>query len=231
MRKIRLWAAISVLAVPTLFYAALYRLGINPMSRFQKYSRGTEESIARGRHSLRAEFATTGVSYPPGAVTLSYFKDEHRLVLWAGARRIKAYAVLAASGGIGPKLREGDRQVPEGVYRIESLNPKSRFHLSLRVNYPNAFDLAQAKKESRTDLGGDIMIHGAAVSIGCLAIGDAAIEELYALATDTNFRSWKVLLSPTDFRKQAWRDFPSKLPWTRGLYQTLHEELQKLAYE
>src|SRR5204863_8498878 len=62
--------------------------------------------------------------------------------------------------------------ISEGIYPIESLNPNSRFHLSLRIGYPNAFDRAQAAKEKRTNLGGDIMIHGNSVSIGCLAMGE-----------------------------------------------------------
>lgn len=91
--------------------------------------------------------------------------------------------MLAASGGPGPKLREGDLQVPEGVYRLTAFNPNSSYHLSLRVDYPNAEDRAAedravARSDRRTSLGGDIFIHGKAVSIGCLAIGDPGIEEL-----------------------------------------------------
>ena len=72
--------------------------------------------------------------------------------------RLARYPIRAASGALGPKLREGDRQVPEGVYDIESLNPNSRFHVALRVGYPNAFDRQMAGREGRTALGGDIMI-------------------------------------------------------------------------
>ena len=75
---------------------------------------------------------------------------------------------------------EGDKQVPEGFYRIELLNPNSRYHLSLRVNYPNADDIERAREDRRDllNLGGDIMIHGGAESIGCIAIGNPAIEHL-----------------------------------------------------
>jgi murein L,D-transpeptidase YafK len=65
-----------------------------------------------------------------------------------------------ASGGLGPKLGAGDRQGPERIYAIESLNPNSLFHLSMRLNYPNEFDQMRAKQDGRSDLGGDIMIHG-----------------------------------------------------------------------
>ncbi|NJN46820.1 MAG: L,D-transpeptidase family protein [Candidatus Competibacteraceae bacterium] len=97
-----------------------------------------------------------------------------------GWQPIKHYPVLAASGTLGPKLCEGDRQVPEGIYRIKSLNPNSAYHLSLELDYPNAFDLRQAERDGRNNPGSAICIHGKAVSVGCLAMGDTAIEELYS---------------------------------------------------
>jgi murein L,D-transpeptidase YafK len=143
---------------------------------------------------------------------------------------IRAYPVRAASGVAGPKLREGDRQVPEGIYKIELLNPNSSYHLSLRVGYPNDFDRAQARKENRTKLGGDIMIHGAAVSIGCLAMGDETAEDLFVLAADTGIEHIKVIFSPVDFR--AGKSVPKdvKLPdWTPTLYAEIRTNLVKLA--
>lgn len=100
-------------------------------------------------------------------------------------KQIKVYNVLAASGKQGPKLIEGDQQVPEGIYRLESLNPNSLYHLSLRTNYPNQFDKEKAKIDARENLGSDIMIHGKDLSIGCIAVGDEAIEELFILLKPT----------------------------------------------
>ena len=79
---------------------------------------------------------------------------------------------------LGPKLREGDRQVPEGVYTIANMNPNSISHLSLALSYPNDFDRARAAEDGRADntLGGSIMIHGGSGSIGCMAVGDEAAE-------------------------------------------------------
>jgi murein L,D-transpeptidase YafK len=136
---------------------------------------------------------------------LAGFKREKVVHLYAAGeteapRFVHAYPVLAASGQLGPKLAEGDRQVPEGIYRIESLNPNSRFHLSLRLDYPNQFDRARAQEEGRQELGGDIMIDGAASSIGCLAIGDPAIEELFVLVADVGRENVSVILSPVDLR-------------------------------
>jgi murein L,D-transpeptidase YafK len=137
---------------------------------------------------------------------------------------------LKASGKLGPKLREGDRQVPEGLYRIESLNPNSRFHLSLRVNYPNAFDRDMAAREGRTNLGGDIMIHGSKVSIGCLAMGDTAAEDLFVLAAETGIDNISVILSPLDFRVRDFEgDFSTMPHWIPELYKRIRTELRKYA--
>ncbi|RYF37241.1 MAG: hypothetical protein EOO38_26635, partial [Cytophagaceae bacterium] len=134
------------------------------------------------------------VQYPPRQVVLVFLKSEKTLSLFAAGaagqpKAVKTYPVLAASGKPGPKLRDGDRQVPEGIYRIESLNPNSAYHLSLRLNYPNEDDLRYARLDRRTNLGGDIMIHGKRASIGCLAIGDESIEEIFTLAADTRYRA------------------------------------------
>ena len=92
-------------------------------------------------------------------------------------------------GASGPKIQRGDKQVPEGVYGISYLNPNSAYHLSLGVNYPNAFDREMAAKDGRKNLGGDIMIHGKNVSSGCLAVGDEPAEELFVLAAEVGTRT------------------------------------------
>jgi murein L,D-transpeptidase YafK len=142
------------------------------------------------RARVRPYIKRAGIFYPPDHLTLLVFKRERRLSVWVQQsgrwHYLRAYPILAASGTSGPKLREGDYQVPEGLYRIAWLNPNSSYHLSMRVDYPNAFDRLMAAREKRTRLGGDIMIHGNSVSIGCVAIGDPAIEELFTLVADTN---------------------------------------------
>ena len=145
-------------------------------------------------------------------------------------RLICVYPVLGASGVHGPKLKEGDRQVPEGIYRVPELNPNSDFHLSLRLGYPNEFDCAQGEREGRTDLGTDIMIHGDSRSRGCLAIGDPASEDLFVLAALAGIENVKVILAPVDFRKQP--DFapPADSPsWTGELYEIIKRELAPFA--
>lgn len=193
----------------------------------QRVQRHQRDVAAR----LKPAFAAAGLAYPPHEVAYVAFKDTRLLEVYArGAlgepwRFVKAYPVLAASGQPGPKLREGDQQVPEGVYRAEYLNPNSRFHLSIRLNYPNGFDRRMARNDGRTQLGGDIMIHGSSVSIGCLAMGDEAAEDLFILAALVSRERTRIVVSPTDFRF-AGREPPSGVPaWTQSLYQSLRSEL------
>lgn len=142
-------------------------------------------------------------------------------------RKILTYPILRASGKPGPKLREGDLQVPDGIYKVEFLNANSKFHLSLRLNYPNEFDLKHAKAEGRTQPGTDIMIHGSAVSIGCLAMGDEAAEDLFILAALTGRANVEIVIAPYDFRVKP-ISVPAGSPaWLRGLYQDIRVALRK----
>lgn len=184
---------------------------------------------------LSGDFRRIGVDWPPGKMVLIGLKDEERLEVWVSQdgdeyHFLKSYPILKASGKLGPKLKEGDYQVPEGLYRIESLNPNSRFHLSLRVNYPNAFDKKMAAREGRTNLGGDIMIHGSCVSVGCLAMGDPAAEELFVLAAETGVGNISVILSPVDFRFRDYEGDYSKMPnWVPGLHEQIKTELRMIS--
>jgi len=180
---------------------------------------------------LQPFFDAAKAPYPPAAITLLAIKDEKRLELWSednGERYfIRSYSIKAASGVTGPKLQEGDQQVPEGVYRLEYLNPHSLYHLSMKINYPNEFDLEQARKANRTNLGGDIFIHGNAVSIGCLAIGDPAIEELFTLVAQTGIDNVRVIIAPSDPRKHDLQTLAANQPpWVNDLYQTITEAAQ-----
>lgn len=185
------------------------------------------------RARLHPSFAQAGVEYPPESVQLVVLKHEKLLQVYAGAkgqmRFIGFYPVRATSGELGPKLREGDRQVPEGIYAIESLNPNSAYHVALRLNYPNRFDQALAEKDGRTNLGGDIMIHGQAASIGCVAIGDQAAEDIFTLAADTGIKNLLVICSPVDFRKGTAVPASVKLPtWSHELYAAIQVALSPL---
>lgn len=183
---------------------------------------------------LTPAFQKAGVPYPPAKIALLGMKAERSLELWAYATRdwrfIKSYPIKGASGTAGPKLREGDRQVPEGVYRITFLNPNSSYHLSMMLNYPNAFDLRHAKKEGRSQPGSNIFIHGKSGSIGCLAMGDRAIEELFVLVATVGMRNAKVVIAPHDPRTgPLLRTAPNGPSWLPELYAGIHHEFKAFA--
>ena len=163
--------------------------------------------------------------YPPDKLILLGLKKEKQLEVWAEvagqAVFIHSYPVLAASGKGGPKLREGDRQVPEGFYRIISLNPNSSYHLSMKLNYPNAFDQQHADEEERDFLGGDIFIHGKTASIGCLAMGDRTIEELFVMVEKVGRPNISVIIAPHDPRRMPLQTNSALPAWTVDLYQKI----------
>lgn len=129
----------------------------------------------------------------PGGFTifLRAFKKEELLEVWMKAggsdqfTHLTDYSICAASGVLGPKRKEGDMQVPEGIYNINHFNPQSNFHLSLGINYPNASDKVLSDPKHP---GGAIYIHGNCVTIGCLPITDDKIKELYILAVEARNR-------------------------------------------
>ena len=118
---------------------------------------------------------------PAAQVFLRIFKEESELEVWAeqGERYtlVKTYPVCKWSGELGPKLKEGDRQSPEGFYqvRLGSLNPNSNYHLSFNLGFPNSFDRAHGRT------GSYLMVHGRCSSIGCYAMTDQGIEEIYRI--------------------------------------------------
>ena len=172
-------------------------------------------TAARKAHGAQAKALITqaGLTYPPGALLLRAFKGEDKLEVWAGkaqgapVKLVQTYKVCARSGGPGPKRKAGDYQVPEGFYRISTLNPYSSYHLSLQVDYPNTADRARGQKASVKNLGGDIFIHGECVTIGCLPITNGPIEELFVLAADTKARGTPidVALFPARPGTDAWK--------------------------
>jgi murein L,D-transpeptidase YafK len=171
---------------------------------------------------VKKHFDHAKVDYPPQRIQLIVIKKSRRMELWAYQENrwhfIHDYAIFAASGYAGPKLREGDKQVPEGFYRITELNPNSQFHLSMKLNYPNGFDWLNATAEGRTAPGSNIFIHGSAWSAGCLAIGNRYIEELFMLVAKVGLDNSAVVIVPYDFRHKAISMTESEPAWLRELY-------------
>lgn len=116
-------------------------------------------------------------------VFIRIFKDERKLELWMHGRESRKYElfrtwpIAAMSGGPGPKLVEGDGQAPEGFYFVnrERMKPDSQFHLAFNIGFPNDYDTANGRT------GTFLMVHGNEISIGCFAMTDERIEEIYTL--------------------------------------------------
>lgn len=130
-------------------------------------------------------YSKAGVAFPPAQMAFVAYKAENQLEVWASAekggpaKKIATYGICAASGRLGPKRYEGDRQVPEGFYVIQYGWAESNYHLEMKVSYPNMVDKVLGPKDR--PLGGEIMIHGACASIGCMAMGDERAEELWVM--------------------------------------------------
>lgn len=190
-------------------------------------------ALPAARERLRHLFLDAGAAYPPASAILLVLKHERQMQVYAGStsqqyHKVTSYKIQGASGTAGPKLQEGDFQVPEGFYKIQ-LEPHTPYHLGLRLNYPNQFDLQHAKIDGRTKPGGDILIHGSNCSIGCIAMGDPVSEDLYTLACDTGAENIEVVIVPLDFRNppESVR-LPTTPPWLPALYESLKERLALL---
>ena len=140
---------------------------------------------ANKKDKLERLLQKKGLSVQGLELFLRAFKKEEVLEVWvkeaqqASFQLLMTYAFCKNSGGLGPKRKEGDRQIPEGFYRIDRFNAKSKFHLSLGLNYPNASDKVRSHRQQP---GSDIFIHGGCLTVGCIPITDDKIEELFVLA-------------------------------------------------
>ena len=125
---------------------------------------------------------------PQSPMLVRLFKQEAELEVWKQNRSgrfalLKTYPICRWSGDLGPKVREGDRQAPEGFYAITpaQMNPTSAYYLSFNTGYPNAYDKALGHT------GSELMVHGDCSSRGCYAMTDEQIAEIYALGREAFF--------------------------------------------
>lgn len=177
-------------------------------------------AAARVRPGLETDLTAKGLVFG-SPIFIRAFKEEKELdlfVLNATTGKydlFRTYRIAGTSGGPGPKLAEGDGQVPEGFYYVsrKSMHPASRYHLAFNIGYPNAYDL----HHKRT--GSHIMVHGNEVSIGCLAMTDEKIEEIYTLADaalEKGQEFFRIHLFPfrmTDERMTAAAGNPNEAFW------------------
>ena len=141
-----------------------------------------KDATQRIKPKLVQDLSKTGLRFGD-PVFIRIFKQERKLELWLQEpdkehfKLFRTYPIAGMSGTLGPKLKEGDRQAPEGFYFVtkDQLNPQSRYHLSFNIGYPNTYDRAHGRT------GSFIMVHGNKLSIGCFAMTDPKIEEIYLL--------------------------------------------------
>lgn len=158
----------------------LLLIAMNAFSQPFPVSERSREVTIRMTEPLKSEFVTSGLEWG-SPVFIRIFKEPKRLEIWIknGKRfaLFKTYPICHFSGQLGPKTKEGDLQAPEGFYEVTpaQMNPNSDYHLSFNLGYPNAFDRAQ------NYTGSYLMVHGKCVSIGCYAMTDVYIEEIYTL--------------------------------------------------
>lgn len=182
---------------------------------------------ARRLREVNALLESAGISAskPVELLMIAYKKDQV-LEVWARQagtgkmKMLKKYPICRSSGLPGPKRKEGDRQVPEGFYTVTHLNPNSSYHLSVGINYPNASDRILSDRDQP---GSDIFIHGKCVTIGCIPLGDEAIEELYQLCTMAlkgGGLPIHVYIFPMDFMNNTsdlYADYPGWVPFWENL--------------
>ena len=136
--------------------------------------------------TLKAEMTKQKINKNNFEIFIRVFKQEKTTEVWLKSegekeyKLFKSYSICSSSGELGPKRHQGDGQVPEGAYSVSVFNPYSNYYLSLGVSYPNQSD----KIIGKTNPGGDIMIHGNCVTIGCIPLTDTYIKEVYVLAVE-----------------------------------------------
>ena len=201
------------------------------LTRQKQYAR-VREALRNKAGVLDRNLAAQGLRSSDLNILIVVYKSEAVLDVYAkrsdeaSYRKLTSYPICIVSGKPGPKRRKGDGQTPEGFYRIDRFNPVSNYHLSLGIDYPNAADRLKTRA---TDLGGDIFIHGSCVTIGCLPMTDAVIEEIYLYAIHARNSGQKTIpvyifpfrMTQKNMEKHevAFQDRPEVLAFWRNIKQ------------
>ncbi len=174
---------------------------------------------------VRAYLKSCDIDTKGFQIYLRCFKYEEVLELWAKSKSDKTYKLLETyelcgfSGTLGPKRMQGDYQIPKGFYHIDRFNPKSKFHLSLGINYPNYSDKVLS---NRLSPGGDIFIHGGCQTIGCMPISDEWIDELYVYSVEArNSGQGSIPVNIFPFKMES-----KKMQTIKGAYQELKADFK-----
>lgn len=194
------------------------------------------DALKRKEDTLMKQFEEKKLPWPAKYVYIRSFKFDSQLEVWVKQERnqpyrlFKTYKVCALAGTLGPKRMAGDYQVPEGFYYVNEFNPKSNYHLSLGLNYPNSSDKMLADS---LQPGGDIYIHGSCVTTGCIPITDLQIEELYVLAAHAKSEGQDFIpvhIFPINFKNQRSADYLNKYLKDFPEYKGLADRLKQVYY-
>ncbi|RAJ82107.1 murein L,D-transpeptidase YafK [Chitinophaga dinghuensis] len=190
------------------------------------------EAFRQKEELLKKEFEKKGLTYPAKYIFIRSFKLDSEMEIWVKNnpqdtfRLFKSYRVCTLSGKMGPKRREGDRQVPEGFYYINDFNPNSNYHLSLGINYPNFSDriLSDPKKP-----GNEIYIHGNCITVGCIPLTDEFIDEVYILAVNAKNAGQDFIpvhVFPIKFGNSRSVDYLNTIPVTDSISRPFWADLR-----
>jgi murein L,D-transpeptidase YafK len=191
------------------------------------------EALKHREDTLMKQFRDKKLDWPVRNIYIRSFKYDSQLEVWVKYdnndkyKLFKTYKVCALAGTLGPKRMQGDYQVPEGFYYINEFNPRSTFHLSLGLNYPNASDRILGDS---LQPGGDIYIHGKCVTSGCIPIMDQQIEELYILAAHAHSQGQDFIpvhIFPVNFKNEKSSAYLSKYLKQFPEYIKLSNELKQ----
>jgi murein L,D-transpeptidase YafK len=199
---------------------------------YQKTFPRTNDAWKRKEDTLMKQFMEKGLAWPFRYMYLRSFKYDSQLEVWVKYEQnepfklFKTYKVCALAGTLGPKRMKGDFQVPEGFYYINEFNPRSQYHLSLGLNYPNASDRILSDS---LQPGGDIYIHGSCVTTGCIPITDQQIEEIYILAAHARSQGQDFIpvhIFPIHFKNQRSSDYLARYMKDFPEYAPMADELK-----
>ena len=210
-----------------------------PDFNFVSYQRSFpvfNDALKRKEDTLMKQFEEKKLQWPAKYLYIRSFKYDSQLEVWVKQEKnepyklFKSYKVCALAGTLGPKRMAGDYQVPEGFYYINEFNPRSNYHLSLGLNYPNASDRMLSDS---LQPGGDIYIHGSCVTTGCIPITDTQIEELYILATQAKNQGEDfipVLIFPVSFKSARSSDYLAKYVKDFPEYRKMADKLRQVFF-
>jgi murein L,D-transpeptidase YafK len=214
-----------------MYYILFLLIMLQPTPFKQKQLKNARVKLAfeEKENVVKKLFSEKQLPYSGFHLFIRAFKKEQLLEVWIKEPSqekyvlLNAYEFCSSSGTLGPKRKEGDLQIPEGIYSINHFNPLSSFHLSLGINYPNRSDkiLGDSKHP-----GSAIYIHGNCVTVGCIPITDNKIKELYLLAVEARNNSQKeiaVHIFPSKMDNQSMMALRNLAPQHTGFWNNLQD--------